>query len=86
MTARAVSVDGVKVTLSPKEYDLLFYLVRKNGIAVSREELLANVWGNEFKGDDRTVDTHIKMLRSNIGTYRDYIATVRGVGYKFEVC
>ena len=82
---RTVTVDGMRADLTPKEYDLLFYLVRKSGIAVSREELLANVWGAEFRGDDRTVDTHIKMLRGNLGVYRDYIATVRGVGYKFEV-
>lgn len=81
---RNVFVDGKKAELTPKEYELLFYLVRNNGIAVSREKLLSDVWGFDFYGDDRTVDTHIKMLRSNLGKYRDYIVTLRGLGYKFE--
>lgn len=81
---RNVIVDGVKAELTPKEYELLFYLVKNKGLAVSREKLLTNVWGFEFYGDDRTVDTHIKMLRSNLGVYRDCIVTLRGLGYKFE--
>ncbi|HPG91916.1 MAG TPA: response regulator transcription factor [Clostridia bacterium] len=81
---RNVIVDGVKAELTPKEYELLFYLVKNKGLAVSREKLLTNVWGFEFYGDDRTVDTHIKMLRGNLGAYRDCIVTLRGLGYKFE--
>ncbi|MEG1527945.1 MAG: response regulator transcription factor [Clostridia bacterium] len=81
---RNVLVDGVKVELTPKEYELLFYLVRNKGLAVSREKLLQDVWGFDFFGDDRTVDTHIKTLRGNLGTYRNCIITLRGLGYKFE--
>ncbi len=81
---RNVYVDGKKIELTPKEYDLLFYLVNNEGIVVTRESLLSNVWGYDYFGDDRTVDTHIKMLRNNLGNYRDYIVTSRGVGYKFE--
>jgi DNA-binding response OmpR family regulator len=82
---RNVYVNGEKATLTPKEYELLFYLVRNKGIALSREKLLYNVWGFEFYGDDRTVDTHIKMLRGNLKEYRKFIVTLRGHGYKFEV-
>ena len=81
---RNVYVDGKKVEMTPKEYDLLFYLVRNRNIALSRNKLLEDVWGFDFFGDDRTVDTHIKMLRSSIEPYRDYIVTLRGFGYKFE--
>lgn len=84
ITARTVAVDGQKVELTPKEYELLFYLVRNKNIALSREKLLSDVWGYDFYGDDRTIDTHIKNLRNNLGVYRDYIVTLRGVGYKFE--
>lgn len=83
VTGRNVTVDGIKAELTPKEYDLLFYLVANKNIALSREKLLSEVWGFDFLGDDRTVDTHIKKLRSNLGQYRDYIVTLRGVGYKF---
>lgn len=85
ITARTVTVDGQKVDLTPKEYDLLFYLVENKNIALSRDKLLADIWGYDFFGDDRTIDTHIKNLRNNLGQYRDYIVTLRGVGYKFEV-
>lgn len=81
---RSVSVDGARVDLTPKEYDLLFYLVNNKNIALSRDQLLRDVWGYDFFGDDRTIDTHIKNLRNNIGPYRDMIVTLRGVGYKFE--
>lgn len=81
---RSVSVDGDRVDLTPKEYDLLFYLVNNKNIALSRDQLLRDVWGYDFFGDDRTIDTHIKNLRNNIGPYRDMIVTLRGVGYKFE--
>jgi DNA-binding response OmpR family regulator len=82
--AREVSVDDERVELTPKEYDLLFYLVKNKNIALSREKLLSEIWGYDFYGDDRTIDTHIKNLRNNIGEYRDMISTLRGVGYKFE--
>ena len=85
MAGRNVYVDNVKAELTPKEYELLFYLVRNKGIALSREKLLHNVWGFDFYGDDRTVDTHIKMLRGNLKTYRKFVVTLRGMGYKFEV-
>lgn len=85
MTGREVLVDGVPASLTPKEYDLLFYMVRNKGIALSREKLLTEVWGYDFYGDDRTVDTHIKMLRNSIGEYRKFIVTLRGMGYKFDV-
>lgn len=84
IAARTVSVDGEKIELTPKEYDLLFYLVENRNIALSRDKLLSDIWGYDFFGDDRTIDTHIKNLRNNLGKYRDYIVTLRGVGYKFE--
>ncbi len=83
-TSRDVYIDGVKANLTPKEYDLLFYLVRNKNIALTRNKLLEEVWGYDFFGDDRTIDTHIKMLRNNLGPYRSYIVTLRGMGYKFE--
>ena len=82
--ARTVTVDGEKVELTPKEYELLFYLVKNKNIALSRDKLLSDIWGYDFFGDDRTIDTHIKNLRNNLGPYRDFIVTLRGVGYKFE--
>ena len=85
MLGRNVYVDGQKAELTPKEYELLFYMVNNKGIALSREKLLSDVWGYDFYGDDRTVDTHIKMLRSNLKDYRKFIVTLRGMGYKFEV-
>ena len=84
MTARTVTVDGKKIELTPKEYDLLFYLVENKNVALSRDQLLLDIWGYEYNKDDRTVNTHIKNLRSNLGDYRYRIATMRGVGYKFE--
>ena len=83
-TARTVTIDGEKANLTPKEYDLLFYLVRNKNIALTRDKLLSEVWGYDFFGDDRTIDTHIKMLRNNLGEYRKFIVTLRGMGYKFE--
>lgn len=82
--ARDIFIDGEKAQLTPKEFDLLIYLVRNKNIVLNREKLLSEVWGYDFFGDDRTVDTHIKMLRNSLGAYRDYIKTVWGVGYKFE--
>ncbi len=84
-TSRDVFIDGEKASLTPKEYDLLFYLVRNKNIALTRNRLLEEVWGYDFFGDDRTIDTHIKMLRNNLGPYRKFVVTLRGMGYKFEV-
>ena len=83
-TARTVTVDGARADLSPKEYDLLFYLVNNRGIALTREMLITNVWGDDFYGDDRTRDTHNKLLRRSLGPYSRFIVTLRGVGYRFE--
>lgn len=82
--ARVVMIDGEKVELSPKEYDLLVYLSKNADIALTRDKILNNVWGYDFYGDDRTLDTHIKLLRSRLGQYRNHIVTLRGVGYRFE--
>lgn len=82
---RSVTVDNEKVNLTPKEIDLLLYMVKNKNIALSRMKLLEEVWDYDYFGDDRTVDTHIKMLRHNLGEYRHFIVTVRGMGYKFEV-
>lgn len=84
ITARRVTVDGVQAQMTPKEYELLFYLVKNRGIALSRERLITEIWGYDYFGDDRTLDTHIKMLRQNLGPYRDKVVTLRSVGYKFE--
>ena len=81
---RIVYIDGNKRDLTPKEYDLLFYLIKNKGIALTREKLISNVWGYDFFGDDRTLDTHIKLLRKNLGEYSSLIVTLRGVGYRFE--
>jgi two-component system response regulator ResD len=83
-TAHRVTIERSDVDLSPKEYDLLFYLVRNRGIALTRDKLISEVWGYDFFGDDRTLDTHIKLLRRQLGDYAKYIVTLRGVGYRFE--
>lgn len=83
-TSRMVTIDGEKASMTPKEYDLLFYMVRNRGIALTREKLITEVWGYDYFGDDRTLDTHIKLLRSNLGEYRRFLVTLRGVGYRFE--
>ena len=83
-TARRVAVEGRELDLSPKEYDLLFYMVRNRGIALTREKLISDVWGYDFFGDDRTLDTHIKLLRRELGPCADRITTLRGMGYRFE--
>lgn len=82
--AHDVFIDDEKIYLTPKEYDLLKYFIVNKNVALSREQLLTNVWGYDFFGDDRTIDTHVKTLRNNLKHYRDFITTVRGVGYKFE--
>ena len=84
MTARIVTVDGAVADLSPKEYDLLFYMIRNKNIALSRERLITEVWGYDFLGIDRTLDTHIKLLRRSLGAYSAHIVTLRGVGYRFD--
>ena len=84
VTARLVFVDGERVDMSPKEYDLFFYLLLNRNIALSREKLLSDVWGFDFYGDARTLDTHVKLLRKSLGRYSNRIVTLRGVGYRFE--
>ncbi len=83
-TGRIVTIDGERIDMSPREYDLFFFLVRNRGIALSREKLLSEVWGYDFFGDDRTIDTHVKQLRKILGSYARCIVTLRGVGYRFE--
>ena len=82
--AHDVFVDGKKIYLTPKEYDLLKYFIDNKNIALSRENLLSNIWGYDFYGDDRTIDTHVKTLRKHLGKYKNMIVTIRGMGYKFE--
>ena len=84
ITARIVYIDGKMVDMSPKEYDLFFYLLINRNIALTREKLLTEVWGYDFFGDARTLDTHIKLLRKSLGRYADCIVTLRGVGYRFD--
>jgi two-component system response regulator ResD len=83
-TARIVSIDDEKIDMSPKEYDLLFYMVKNRGKALTREQILTEVWGYDYYGDDRTLDTHIKLVRKQLGEYAKYIVTLRGVGYRFD--
>ncbi|HCT64253.1 MAG TPA: DNA-binding response regulator [Lachnospiraceae bacterium] len=83
-TGRIVYIDGKKIDMAPKEYELFFYLVRNRNIALSRDKLISQVWGYDFYGDDRTLDTHIKILRKSLGDYSSMIVTLRGVGYRFE--
>lgn len=83
-TSRMVTVDGINASMTPKEYDLLFYMIRNKGIALTREKLITEVWGYDYFGDDRTLDTHIKLLRGNLGEYRSLVTTLRGVGYRFD--
>ena len=84
LTARIVYIDGERIDMSPKEYELFFYMLRNKNIALSRDKLLSDVWGYDFFGDDRTLDTHIKILRKSLGKYSDFIVTIRGMGYRFE--
>lgn len=81
--AHTLKINGKIINTTPKEYEILTYLIKNKGIAISREQLLANVWGYDYFGEDRTVDTHIKMLRNSLGKYRNHIITVRGLGYKY---
>ena len=82
--ARVVTIDGERVQMTPREYELLFYMINNKGIALTREQLISKVWGYDFFGDDRTLDTHIKLLRKSLGEYASLIVTLRGVGYRFE--
>ena len=84
LTARIVYVDGRRADMTPKEYDLFFYMIRNKNIALTREKLITEVWGYDYFGDDRTLDTHIKLLRKSLGRYADFIVTLRGVGYRFD--
>ncbi len=84
ITARLVFIDGERIDMSPKEYDLFFYMLENRNIALSREKLISDVWGYDFYGDVRTLDTHIKLLRKSLGRYAGFIVTLRGVGYRFE--
>ncbi len=84
MSARIVKINGERINLSFKEYELLTYMIKNDGLALSREKLICDVWGYDFYGDDRTLDTHIKLLRKSLGTYGNKIVTLRGVGYRFE--
>ena len=79
-----LKIDDKEINITPKEFEILKYFIHNKRIAISREQLLNKIWGYDFYGDDRTVDTHIKMLRNNLGRYRDLIVTVRGIGYKFD--
>ena len=82
-SAHTLKIDNKLINVTPKEFEILTYLIKNKGIAISREQLLSRLWGYDYFGDDRTIDTHIKMLRNNLGQYRDHIITVRGIGYKF---
>jgi DNA-binding response OmpR family regulator len=84
LDARIVTIDGVKIEMTPKEYDLLIYLITNENTVVRREELLSKIWGYNFFGDDRTLDTHMKLLRRKLGSYGKNIVTLRGVGYRFD--
>lgn len=84
MTAYKVSIDGIPIDMAPKEYELLFFLIRNKNIAVPREKILEEVWGYDYFGDDRTLDTHMKLLRKSLGKYSKSVVTIRGLGYRFE--
>lgn len=82
-SAHTLKIDNKVKNITPKEFEILTYLIKNKGIAISREQLLSAIWGYDFFGEDRTVDTHIKMLRNNLGKYRNHIITIRGIGYKY---
>lgn len=84
LSAHTIKIDNETINVTPKEFEILTYLIKNKNIAISREQLLSSLWGYDFFGDDRTVDTHIKMLRNNLRKYRNLIETVRGIGYKFN--
>lgn len=80
----SIKIDNKEINVTPKEFEMLRYFINNKKLAISREQLLNKIWGYDFYGDDRTIDTHIKMLRNNLGKYRNLIITVRGIGYKFD--
>ena len=82
-SAHTLKIDEKRKDVTPKEFEILTYLIKNKGIAISREQLLSAIWGYDFFGEDRTVDTHIKMLRNNLGKYRNHIVTIRSIGYKY---
>lgn len=82
-SAHTIKIDNKVINVTPKEFEILSYLIKNKNIAISREQLLSKLWGYDFFGDDRTIDTHIKMLRNNLGKYRNHIITIRGLGYKY---
>lgn len=84
MTAHKVVIDGTQIDMAPKEYDLLFFLIRNKNIAIPRERIMSEVWGFDYYGDDRTLDTHMKLLRKSLGSYSYLIKTLRGLGYRFD--
>lgn len=84
ISARIVYIDDQRVEMSPKEYELFFYMLINKNIALSREKLISEVWGYDFYGDARTLDTHIKLLRKSLGRYASCIVTLRGIGYRFD--
>ena len=84
LTSYRVLIDGIEMKMAMKEYDLLFFLIRNRNIAIPREKLLSEVWGFDYYGDDRTLDTHIKLLRKSLGPYANLITTLRGLGYRFD--
>lgn len=84
ITARIIYIDDEKISMSPKEFDLFVYMLKNKNIALTREKIMSEVWGYDFYGDDRTLDTHIKLLRKSLGKYSNLIVTLRGVGYRLE--
>ena len=84
ITARIVYIDGKRINMSPKEYELFFYMLLNHNIALSREKLICEVWGYDFYGDARTLDTHIKLRRKSLERYSSLIVTLRGIGYRLE--
>lgn len=84
MTAHKVFIDGMPIGMAPKEYELLFFLIQNKNIALSREKIVSEVWGHDYMGDDRTLDTHMKLLRKSIEPYGTLITTIRGLGYRLD--
>lgn len=84
ITAHRVTVDGTQIDMAPKVYELLFYMIKNKNIALTRDKLISEIWGYDYYGDDRTLDTHIKLLRQALGTYSKLVVTLRNIGYRFE--
>ncbi|MFV0254973.1 MAG: response regulator transcription factor [Erysipelotrichaceae bacterium] len=85
LKSHSIKINGIKINTTPKEFDLLAHLIENKNIALSRKHLVKTLWGYDYDGDDRTIDTHIKMLRKNLGEYRDIVVTVRSMGYMLEI-